>query len=163
MEIEYSLNQILKSLRQSNLHFSAQETPYSLYLTIRKKEIELQKQINLPVSSRDENHEIENKSLKEKCDNLENFIEALKKDLECEIDEHEAVVRERNELIKKALENAKGASESEIEIRALKVEGESYKDGLNVVKKQLKEKDKMIHDLKKDNQKLTDINNNTKY
>ena len=34
--IKYSCEQILSSVRCSNLNFSSTETPYSLYLTIRK-------------------------------------------------------------------------------------------------------------------------------
>ena len=37
MDLEASLNQVLQVLRNSGLHFSAQETPYSLYISIRKK------------------------------------------------------------------------------------------------------------------------------
>ena len=42
MEIERSLNYILHTLRNSNLHLSAQETPHSLYLSIRKKSLNLE-------------------------------------------------------------------------------------------------------------------------
>ena len=42
MEIERSLNYIIHALRNSNLHFSAQETPHSFYLSIRKKSSNLE-------------------------------------------------------------------------------------------------------------------------
>ena len=37
MDMEYNLNQVLQVLRHSDLHFSAHETPYSLYISIRKQ------------------------------------------------------------------------------------------------------------------------------
>ena len=37
MDLDANLNQVLQVLRNSGLHFSAQETPYSLYITIRKR------------------------------------------------------------------------------------------------------------------------------
>ena len=162
MDVEHSLNHILHSLRQSNLNFSAQETPYSLYLTVRKKKIDFQKQRDFR-SSKSENYHEQNLYLKEKCGSLEKALEALKNDLESEISNNEDVIRERDELVKKVLKNDNRVNELELELKALKVESDSFGSSAKTLKKQLKEKDKIIHDLKEDNQKISDNNVTAKY
>ena len=99
MDIESSLNLILHNLRRSNLHFSAQETPHSLYLSIRKKF--LNQNCNIlypPIPS-------SLASSEEKCAKLENHIEALTREYEKEISDHEKVAREKDDLAKSKLKS----------------------------------------------------------
>ena len=69
----------MNCVRSSNLNFACQETPYSLYLTIRKSKVKkTHQQSSIPVI---ENQEIEglvkeNLSLKESLQNLEGKLDA---------------------------------------------------------------------------------------
>ena len=58
--IEDIYNQVLLSVRSSNLNFSSQETPYSIYLTIRKSLIKLKGSfVNAAVSSHSKDRHLE--------------------------------------------------------------------------------------------------------
>ena len=165
MDIEKALNKILQSLRQSSLHFSATETPYSLYLTIRKKKIHYQQnhQHLAPLVSRTEDFQEENVSLKNYCDSLEKTVANLRNDLESEVRDHEAAIKDRDDLASLVNKSDVEVKELYEEISALKQEVKSSKDNVNAAKKSVKEKDKIIHDLKKDNLKLSDNNEHLKY
>ena len=90
--IQNSCFSVLDTIRSSNLNYSIQETPYSIFLTLRKSLI---KSPNLPVpgvrSSTQQlvqdttlvsNLQEENLSLKRRCQFLENSNEVLKNNLE---------------------------------------------------------------------------------
>ena len=99
MDVEYSLNQVLQVLRKSGLHFSAQETPYSQFISIRKKfrqDIEITSYFAPHLSS---NTEEKICDLKKQCEKLENVLEGVRSDLQQEIDDHEKTVKEKAKLI----------------------------------------------------------------
>ena len=81
MDLEASLNQILQVIRNSNLHFSVQETPYSLYISIRKKfkqNKEAPSQfVPIPISKQEEKIA----DLTKECELLENAMERAKMNL----------------------------------------------------------------------------------
>ena len=77
-------DEIPRCIRSSNLHFTTQETPYSLYVTVRKK------MINEQFESLSENELVnyELLKLKEKCDilaqnndELRNILEVKEKEI----------------------------------------------------------------------------------
>ena len=98
MDIEASLNQVLQVVRNSNLHFSVQETPYSLYISIRKKfkqNKEAPSQfVPIPISKQEEKIA----DLTKECELLENAMERAKNELIQEVDEHERTVKEKDEI-----------------------------------------------------------------
>ena len=51
-----SCDQIIKSVHSSNLHFLVQESPFSVYITVRKK-FAIQPQVTLPENAK---HDFEN-------------------------------------------------------------------------------------------------------
>ena len=98
MDLEASLNQVLQVLRNSGLHFSAQETPHSLYISIRKKfkqNREASSQfVPIPSSKNDEKI----RDLTKECKLLENSLERAKHELIQEIDDHKRTVKEKVEV-----------------------------------------------------------------
>ena len=93
MDIEKSVNLILHSIRQSNLHYSAQKTPHSIYFSIRKKLLNISSVIQKPTSLNSISYE---EQLEEKCKKLENQIESIKNNFEKEIEDHQKVLKESN-------------------------------------------------------------------
>ena len=77
MILEESLNQVLQVIRNSNLHFSVHETPYSLYISIRKK-FDLKREASqfVPIPSSKQEERIAD--LTKKCGFLENALERKK-------------------------------------------------------------------------------------
>jgi hypothetical protein len=106
MAIENSLNSILHALRFSNLHFVTQETPHSLYFTVRKKHVlnlnDLQQSNFCSVSDLERN----NDCLEIKIKVFENELDTLKLEYESEISDHEATVKVRNELANELKRNS---------------------------------------------------------
>ena len=98
MEVGDSVNQVLEALRNSCLHFSAQETPYSLFITVRKK-FTTNKNDPSPQKLNTKNKEEENCDLRKQFQKLENCLESLRNDLEKEIDDHADTTNERKNLM----------------------------------------------------------------
>lgn len=70
---------ILQCVSSSNLHFSIQETPYSIYITVRKKYINENLKINVfDDDSENQIKRVEVSDLKQKCEHLLQENEELK-------------------------------------------------------------------------------------
>ena len=80
-------DEILRCIRSSNLHFTTQETPYSLYVTVRKKMINEQSEFESLSENELVNYEL--LKLKEKCDVLVQSNDELRNILESKDKENE--------------------------------------------------------------------------
>ena len=83
MATSNSLDRIIKSVRSSNLNFAYQETPFSLYLTIRKTVVKNNQSSSLQSSQENCQHDVEalereNLSLKKSVCELEDKLSASK-------------------------------------------------------------------------------------
>ena len=92
-----SCDEILRCIRSSNLHFTIQETPFSLYATIGKK------LINEQFESFSENELLnrELSNLKEKCDSLVQNNDELRNILEMKVKENETYKKSVHDLSQK--------------------------------------------------------------
>ena len=154
LNIENKCNQILQSLKSSCLNYSAQVTPFSIYVTIRKSLVK--QTINHPYEETNDvveekmDHIRELQVLKSRCKFLESSNEDLKASLEQEINEHEKKISEI-ERLEKSLE------ESCTEVKVL---AETKSETLTLIKDNKKlsgemmNKDKIIDSLKSVNKKL---------
>ena len=149
---------ILNSVRSSNLNFACQETPFSIYLTIRKTQVKLlNPSISQPIERKDSRSLVdENSTLKEKIQRLMKEIEASKDDTKILLDklnDSEATVyRQCKEIEKSKQIISNQDSEMKIfktvikknnsEISRLGTEESTFK-------KAVKAKTKEIHDLEK--------------
>ena len=102
----------METIRNSNLNFSLQETPFSIYVTIRKS---FSTGKNLPIQDQNSNRITSSEEtvncLKRRCENLEGACQKLQSDLEEEINENEAKEEHLSKMSEK-LEN----SESKLDI-----------------------------------------------
>ena len=148
---------ILNSVRNSCLNISIQETPFSLYLTVRKSLAR-----NQPLQDPDNNEQAldvknlsetllkeEIKTLKLKLKEAEDFNLNLKHECEQATNESTKCKKEMKVLETKVLnlKDNKDMMEQELEY------GEKNWKSLN---KTVKEKDQIIHDLKKENKDISD-------
>ena len=149
--LDKSCSLILNSVRNSSLNFSVHETPYSLYLTVRKSFAKNR------ISQDDQNHlSVANKTVSEtlgqeeivilrnKLSESESKNAKLKHEIEEVVNDSEEKYLKLQNLETKVLnyKEAKTKLESELD------EAEKHWKVLN---KQVKEKDKQIYDLKKEN------------
>ena len=155
MDIEKPLTLILQALRHSNLHFSAQETPHSLYLSIRKKFLNQHRaDSDAPKPSTSSSNPVTNRDLEDKCDKLEKAIKALTSDYDNEISDHEKAVKKRDELARSVLQSQSILENVEVHKKALQAKLNDSEKDLKKAKLDIKEKDKIVHDLKKTNKTL---------
>ena len=189
-QIENSCTKIIQTIKSSSLNFTAQETPFSLYVTIRKSLVK--KYFNCENVDQNENSS-ENVTdldvLRSKC----NILEAANKALKCEVDLKLKTIEKKDSLIEnlkrsqndannKLEETLKVNSEKECKANMKKLNKlsnevtkkvtviEKLKDENDALKKELessgstskknakllKEKDKELHDLRKENQTTKD-------
>ena len=87
-------DEILRCIRSSNLHFTTQETPYSLYVTVRKKMINEQ----FEILSENEFANYELLKSKERCDILAQNNDELRNTLELKDKENENYRKSVHEL-----------------------------------------------------------------
>ena len=172
--VQASCVQILSSVRSSNLNFSCQETPFSIYLTIRKSPIkfhhvsEALTQGLAPVQNAVIDNLVkttvdENTALKNVLEELETELEASKniaKTLEAKIDSAEAKVFSQHKEVQQWRE---ALSKKDDEIKALKNvikndKTEILKDRSeqSQLKKILKSKEKEIYNLENAKQNQQD-------
>ena len=151
LSLENSCELIVKSVRNSCLNFSIQETPYSLYLTIRKsfsnvsqEPILIQPPVEIPNNVSEALLKEEIKGLKMKLSESEDMNHRLRF-------EHEEVVNDSEECHKK-LKNLEAKIFSYREDNS-KLENDlgQVEKNWKVLNKQAKEKDKEIYNLKKEN------------
>ena len=166
---ELACENILQTLKKSRLTFSVQETPFSAYVTIRKKFS--QKPQNSPLFGDPkslntcESFEMltqENISFKLKLTESEN----MKKDLIVENKRLAEVVEKQNSDIERISQKIKtynsqtnlqnNLSDVKKENERLKIELEALEISLKSVNKSLKLKDKVIYDVEKDKVKVTE-------
>ena len=161
MNTMYSCDVIRKSLVKSGLHFFVNESPYSLWITVRKKFMDNQNLIDektngAPVREEKKMAEIENemKDLKEKYKRISEAFEAVTADFEQEISDHRVIIEEnkriRYEISKKDSEIFKLKQEA----KHLETELKTSEIDLKKTHKEIKSKDKEVHDLKKENVKV---------
>ena len=149
LSVETSCDFVLKSVRNSYLNYNVQETPYSLYLTIRKSFAD--NKIS-PALDQTQNHlksDIEDRKLLE----LERKIEKLEIMLKASEDS--------NLILKFKYEDALSDCEQSygkikiLENKVVSVEQEKgEKDNKSEAARQTQEKDKIIKELKNDKTKL---------
>ena len=156
---------LLNNLRKSNLTFMLQETPYSMYLTIRKKftkkTVESSLAGNHLFSKAEATKEHDNlKAELEKSKMKSKKIEETNQILENKIKGAEVEFDTITDKLKKALDEKQG------EIKVLKEviknsnsEKSNIRDELNQSKKVIKKKDKDIYSLER---KVENINENVK-
>ena len=113
-------DKLVTCLRDSGLNFLSQETPFSVFITIRKSFYREGKQ-KFPVT---ENH----KNLKTENDTLKNALED--KDLELKTS------RDENVALQKRLEKAE--KEMLLHFKNVKISDEKFKDEISVLKSELK-------------------------
>ena len=164
----HSLNQIINCVRSSNLNFAYQETPFSLYLTIRKTNVKNQQansSQSTPVKSQNDVEALEKENLV-----LKNTIHELEDKLNTSEDNtkvlEEKVAGAEAEVLKVFDQTKKGKetlAKKDDEIKCLKnviksnnstiAKLETNKNELN---KTLKQKEKELHDSEKRNQACQD-------
>ena len=113
-------DKLVTCLRDSGLNFLSQETPFSVFIMIRKSFYREGKQ-KFPVT---ENH----KNLKTENDTLKNALED--KDLELKTS------RDENVALQKRLEKAE--KEMLLHFKNVKISDEKFKDEISVLKSELK-------------------------
>ena len=113
-------DKLVTCLRDSGLNFLSQETPFSVFITIRKSFYREGKQ-KFPVT---ENH----KNLKTENDTLKNALED--NDLELKTS------RDENVALQKRLEKAE--KEMLLHFKNVKISDEKFKDEISVLKSELK-------------------------
>ena len=175
--LEESCEQILKSLRSSYLNFIIQESPYSLYITVRKKflkdspsilphkSIEKSKDEKIlylealvkSISEENVDLQVELKNEKIQTVNLEKNVEDLENEVETIKSEIEKFEKNTVKLNKSIIENEK-------KIETLKVASKESNHDLQIAKKDLNSKVKTMKSLEKEkyslNQKIDNFNSN---
>ena len=175
---EVACDHVIQTLKISRLTFQVQETPYSAYITIRKKFTSNPPSDHSPSSLSDlqtpgmcqtfENLVMENSSLKDKLGEVEQECDALTLENKklCEsfgtlseacgqrVVDNDAIKTEKNNAVKEK-DNLQKI------IVGYKLENEQFKDDLESLEKDqksfnktLKLKDKQVYDLEKNNSKL---------
>ena len=163
-----SCDRILNSVRSTNLNFSCQETPFSLYLTIRKSPVKIinhadkpSAQANVVESVSDnlvKNLLEENIALKNDMKRLENELEAssnVGKTLESKVKVAEATLIKQYKEVQKCKDTI---DKKDDEIKVLKnviknnnSEMTKTISDLNAFKRIIKVKEKEIHNLENKN------------
>ena len=119
--IQKSCFSIMNNIRSTNLNYAVQETPFSIYVTIRKSLIK-SKIIQFHSTTQPEPYADEISKLKARCNFLEHANETLKMKYEDEVNESEVKGKLVAELEKKLeiLSERKDNSKAEIETKVAK-------------------------------------------
>jgi chromosome segregation ATPase len=165
-----SCDLIVNSIRNSFLNYSLHETPYSIYLTIRKSFVKNSAALNLSSSDPSLESVCSNQdasfllNLLRKAEKSEN---ALKRNYEDALEESEEAhkkIKDLEALVEqfrsKSLESQLKQKEKTIELlQSEKVTNETNLEvaekNCKTVKKKIKEKEKEVFDLKKENARVT--------
>ena len=144
-------DKILNCVRSSNLNFATQETPYSLYLTIRKSKVKKNnQQSSILMNDNHENEGLvkENLSLKETLQNLKRNLDASE-DFTIKLEEKLASAEAK--VLKAYKENLKKDDEMKTLKNVIKNNNEDIFN-LECEKRELKkDMKKKVHDLEKSN------------
>ena len=167
-KIHSSCNQILHTVRTSNLNYSCQETPFSLFLTIRKSPVKFYNQLLSPPQDCQVVHSVpsnvsenlitavtnENADLKNDLKNTEIELEASKevtKTLEEKLTVAEAkLINEFNKVNKRVIQKDDEIKNLKNVISKNNLESTKLNNELNMLKKNLKLKEKDIYNLEND-------------
>ena len=168
---ELACENVIKTLKISRLTFSVQETPYSAYLTIRKKfasnpPSELSSLCDVETQSMDETCETFRKEISqlkaklgelecEKNDSLES-IDQLKDAMKMKEFENEALKSEKNAVVQERDKLEKQLDIFRTENKTLSDELETFEKNGKCFNKVLKQKDKQLYDLEKESMKLSE-------
>ena len=164
MDAVQSCNVVRQSLVESGLHYFINESPHSLWITIRKKFINAELVIeNIAqkessnssdiVQSKDEYHKSEYKTLKETNDKLVVAYNTLREDFVKEISEHKETKDTNDNLIGQIHKKDEVIHNLKLEIKNIESNQEVSENSDKKSVKIIKGKDKEIHDLKKENYK----------
>ena len=149
--VKHSCDLVMNGVRESCLNFSMQETPFSIYLSIRKSffrnKIVKANAEKYPVRS-NENHLNESFLTEQIKDITKQLGEAESQNLRLKSE-----VEEMSE--KKDREQAK-IVKLEVDTKQLENELEGSEKRFKIFNKEVKEKDKTIHDLTKENETLSE-------
>ena len=140
--IKSSCDSILNIVRDSCLHFCLNETPHSIYLTIRKRFL---KSEFSPIEDSTKISDKNNASISELCDTFQKKVNAYEEEIAKLEVKAKAVIKQET-IIQKLKEEQKKL-EKELEV------SENSRKALNKV---IKSKDKEIYDLKKENSSVTE-------
>ena len=179
LNIKNSCEHIISSVRESQLNYSMQETPYSLYLTVRKTFARSstafgQNLLRSPLNIPQENSELESLKVKLKLAESSNenlrakYVDAVDDSELChaKLSELEAVIKKLNDNESENTSTDFKRTQSEIlkkdeVIKTLRSEKVNLEEALDVAEKNWKElsklskvKDKEVHDLKKENERI---------
>ena len=163
-----SCNLVISSVRDSSLNFSIQETPFSLYLTIRKSFIKSKEAYPYQnVSNQNNVHEVkiktEEENLEKKVKQLEKINLTLQNDFEDAISDCESAYKRISDLESSLKEKiASENEEQEKKVEELKQEKSNLDDNLEATTKKLKtlqnvlkNKEREVDNLKKENAIVT--------
>ena len=149
--LDKSCSLILNSVRNSSLNFSVHETPYSLYLTVRKSfaknRISQDDQKHLQVANKTISETLEQEEilmLRNKLSESESMNAKLKHEIEEVVNDSDEKYLQLQNLEIKVLNYKETTTK-------LESERDDAEKHWKVLNKQVKEKDKQIYDLKKEN------------
>ena len=153
----YTCSKVLNALKGSQLDFFLQETPYSVYLTIRKKYVK-----NFKPAS-DNNHDANDKmieDLTQENEKLRNVVSEMS--LACEKNKKEVLILEKRlekaeeDMFKQFEEEKKQKSKLTDEINLLKSIKKKDNDSISCLTKDLKSIQKTLTNTEKKNENLRD-------
>ena len=153
---------IRQSLVKSGLHFFVNESPYSLWITVRKKFMDNNQNLiaentdEASVSEERKMAELENemKDLKEKYSKISVAFEAVTADFELEISEHKGTIEENRRLRSESSKKDSDIMKLKQEAKHLENELKTSEIDLKKAHKEIKSKEKEVHDLKKERVKV---------
>ena len=171
-KLELACETVLKTLKISRLTFSVHETPYSVYVTIRKKFAQNLSPVPVDLKCRNtcesfETLERENSAAKlkileaeerrdeliKKNENLSDMVESLKYNGEQKDEELIAINHEKNKILEENVKLKKTFEKVEQERNNIVNDLESLEKDWKNVNKTLKQKEKIVYDLEKENTK----------
>ena len=159
METVKSCNDVRQSLVDSGLHYFINESPHSIWITIRKKFLNIPPG-NFPqsrsldvVQVKKEDVEAELKGLEEKHKLLEAAYEKLRFEYESEISDHQETKVENAKLYEQVDRKEKADQILKQEIKTSEASLEAMENQYKKLNKIVKEKEKEIYNLKTEHTK----------
>lgn len=155
---ESACREISACIQNSKLHFVTQETPYSVYITIRKKFMKQTTQINEGSVNVVENEENEKQfELLSEAKNENSKLEQLNNSLKIELEKFKAETEQLNRIIKSKNDEIstlkKVTAKLNNELNENKTAAAETKKATNDMKRSLKLKEKELYEIRKKNEK----------
>ena len=173
--LENTCNSLLQNIRTSGLNFNCQETPFSIYVTVRKSFVQPRTntksfpdfkpvvvQEHFTTDSKLSEVKVEHKNLKQAYDNVKNDLEDAIDELETKnkvIEDLEIVNANQSNMIEKLeayiknLRNDKKVNENENETYS--IENKTIKKEISEMNDKTKATTKELKSLKKENKNIT--------